>query len=304
MAKHSHHSHSIPENSTTRRLWITMALNLLITVAEIIGGVLAHSLALISDALHNFSDGIAVLLTFIALNLKKYDFSDRHTFGLKRAEIFAAVINSSFLLGISIYLFYESARRLTHPSPVGGRMMVIIAAIGLTANLAGTLLLKKISSENLNIRSAYFHLFSDALSSFAVVLGGLAIINWKIYWIDPVLTILISIYILRKSFQILSEAVHILMEGAPPDISRKDIQQLVETLAEVEDIHHIHLWMVGDGDVHLEAHVNVRDMSISESDLLRKRIERMLVKKFGINHITLQFECKQCLEEQISGKRC
>lgn len=304
MTKHSHHSHGIPENSTTRRLWITMALNLIITVAEIIGGLVSHSLSLISDALHNFSDGIAVLLTFIALKLKKYEFSDRHTFGLKRAEIFAAVINSSFLLGISIFLFYESARRLLSPSPVGGRMMAVVAAIGLGANVAGTLLLKKISSQSLNIRSAYFHLFTDALSSLAVVLGGIAIIKWQIFWIDPILTILISIYILRKSIQILSEAIHILMEGAPPDISRKDIEQEVEALEEVEDIHHIHLWMVGDGDIHLEAHVNVQDMAISESDLLRKRIERMLVKKFGINHITLQFECKQCLEEQISGKRC
>jgi cobalt-zinc-cadmium efflux system protein len=154
----------------------------------------------------------------------------------------------------------------------------------------------------LNIRSAYLHLLSDTISSVAVIFGGIAIALWNINWIDPILTVLIGIYIIRESYFILEEAIHILMEGAPLDISIEDIQKEVEKFNEVEDIHHIHLWMVGDNDAHLEAHVNINDMKISESDSLRLKIEKSLSEKFGIHHITLQFECDQCPESGLIGQ--
>jgi cobalt-zinc-cadmium efflux system protein len=295
------HDHLI--KSTGRRLFITMVLNFVITVAEIVGGIISGSLALISDALHNFSDGISVIVSYIALKLKDRDHSFRHTFGLKRAEIFAAVINAAVLIGISVYLFYESVLRLLQPSEVHGSIMIAIASVGLVANVLGVLLLKRDSHHSMNIRSSYLHLLGDALSSVSVIVGGILIYFWKIYWVDPVLTILIGLYILKQSFHLLSESVHVLMEGAPENISIEEIRDVIENLTGVDDIHHVHLWTVGENDVHLEGHINIQDMKVSEADVLRQKIEKLLREKFEISHTTLQFECNQCPEEGLVRKQ-
>ena len=297
-------AHTHTHSSTGIRLLITVILNFTITVVEIIGGIISGSLSLISDALHNFSDGVSVIISYFAIRLKQKDFSTKHTFGFKRAEILAAVINSSVLVIISIYLFYEAVIRFQDPEPIKGILMTTVASVGLIANIIGTLLLKRDAATSMNIRSSYLHLLTDAISSVAVIFGGLAIVFWNIFWIDPILTILIAVYITRESFKILSDAIHVLMEGAPPNISIEDIQAEVEKLDEVEDIHHVHLWMVGENDVHLEAHINVPDMMISKTNILGETIEELLTQKFGINHITLQFECDQCGDAAlvINGK--
>jgi len=180
--------------------------------------------------------------------------------------------------------------------------MTIVAFIGLVANIIGTLLLKRDSKDSLNIRSSYVHLLGDSVSSVAVILGGVAIAVWNVVWIDPLLTVMIGIYIIKESYDILGEAIHVLMEGAPADLSLNEIKIAVEKFPEVDDIHHIHVWTVGDNDIHIEAHVNVNDMKISESDKLRMKIENLLESKFGIHHITLQFECNQCPEEGLIGQ--
>lgn len=300
---HSHtHNHNHEFESAKGRLFFTIVLNFVITIAEIIGGILSGSLALLSDALHNFSDAISVIVSYIALKLKRKDNSMRHTFGLKRAEILAAAINSAVLIVICVYLFYEAVQRFLEPQEINAGIMSIVAVIGLLANFVAVLLLRRDSKSSINIRSAYLHLLGDTVSSVAVIFGGIAIAVWNINWIDPALTILIGLYIIKESYTILEEAVHVLMEGAPLEISIKDIQDEVEKFIEVEDIHHIHLWMVGDNDVHLEAHINVNDMKISESDSLRKKIEEALHHKFGIHHITLQFECNQCPDVGLIGQ--
>jgi cobalt-zinc-cadmium efflux system protein len=292
---HNHtHNHLNNFTSARGRLLFTIALNFVITIAEIIGGVISGSLALISDALHNFSDGISIIVSYIALKLKSRDNSHRHTFGLKRAEILAALLNSATMIVICLYLFYEAVVRLINPEPIDAGIMSVVAAIGLAANLFAVLLLKKDSKKSINIRSAYLHLLGDTVSSVAVIIGGIAIALWNINWLDPALTVLIGVYIIKESYNILQEAIHVLMEGAPLNISIDEIKHEVERFNEVEDIHHIHLWMVGDEDIHLEAHVNINDMKISESDSLRDKIETALHNKFGIEHITLQFECNKC----------
>jgi len=289
---HNHlHNHS---NETGSRLIITMLLNFVITIAEIIGGIISGSLSLISDALHNFSDGIAVIISYFAIQLKKKPNTEKHTFGFKRAEILAALINAAVLVAISIYLFYESAVRLMHPQEVEGGLMTLIAAIGLIANVIGTLLLKKDSGSSLNIKSAYLHLLSDAVSSAAVIAGGIAIYFFKIYWLDPVLTILISIYVLKESFEIVTDTLHVLMEGTPKNISMDEIKKLVEQVEGVVDIHHLHVWTVGENDIHLESHINIKNILTKESDLLRTKIEKLLHDKFDVHHSTIQFECDAC----------
>ncbi|RMH69469.1 MAG: cation transporter [Gemmatimonadetes bacterium] len=276
------------------RLLVTMLLNFAITIAEIIGGIMSGSLSLISDALHNFSDGLSIVISYAALRLAGRPFSQRHTFGLKRAEIFAAVINATVLVMISLYLFYEAVLRWLHPEPVHGQLMTIVALIGLTANVVGVLLLKKDSAGSLNIKSAYLHLLSDAVSSVGVILGGLAIYWWDVFWLDPLLTILIGVYIIKESLAILREAFHVLMEGAPLHITLEKVKTAVEALKDVNDIHHVHAWTVGENDAHLEAHINIVDMPVSETTVLRQRISSILHDQFGIEHVTLQFECNQC----------
>jgi len=283
-------------------LIITILLNLLITLVQIAGGIISGSLALISDSLHNLSDAVSIIISLIALRLKNRDNSKRHTFGLKRAEILAAVMNSSVLIAIYIFLFYEAFLRLLNPNKIEAGIMTSVALFGFIINLTGTILLKRDSKNSINIRSSYVHLLGDSVSSIALIFAGLSIEKWNIYWIDPVLTILIGFYIIKVSYNILLEAVHVLMEGAPSEISLDEIKKEVEKFTEVKDIHHIHLWTVGDRDIHLEAHVNINDIRISESDKLRYKIEQKIESKFHIYHITLQFECNQCLEDGLLGK--
>ena len=284
-------SHNSAEDTSEKNLFITMALNFFITVAEVIGGIISGSLSLISDALHNFSDGFAIIITYVAMRLSKRPKTSKYTFGLKRAEIIAAIINASTLIIISFFLIKEAIDRFSNPTPIAGSLMLIVASLGLIANVAGTLLLKKGSANNLNIRAAYFHLLSDAVSSLAVIIGALFIILYKIYWIDPLLTVLISIYILKETYEIVKESVDILMMSNPEGIDLNAIKNIVEKIPGVINIHHIHLWKLNDNDTHFEAHIEVEDMAVSKTIEIQKQIEHKLHDKYEINHTTLQFEC-------------
>ena len=288
------HSHNSSNETSEKNLFITMALNFFITVAEVIGGIISGSLSLISDALHNFSDGFAIIITYIAMRLSKKPKTLKYTFGLKRAEIIAAIINASTLIIISFFLIKEAVERFYNPSPITGSLMLIVAALGLVANVVGTLLLKKGSEGNLNIRAAYFHLLSDAVSSLAVIIGAVFIIFYKIYWIDPVLTILISLYILKETYEIVKESLDIVMMSSPEGIDLDAIKNIVEQIPGVKNIHHVHLWKMNDNDTHFEAHIEVENMSVSETSEIQRKIEQSLHDKYEINHTTLQFECDKC----------
>jgi len=297
---HSHsHSHSHSEGASEKNLIFTMLLNFLITIAEIIGGIFSGSLSLISDALHNFSDGIAIIITYIAMKLGKKPKTLKYTFGLKRAEILAAIINSSTLIVISFFLIKEAIDKIINPTPITGYLMLIVATIGLIANIAGTLLLKKGSKDSMNMRAAYLHLFSDAISSLAVIIGAVFIIYFQVYWIDPILTILISLYILKEAYSITKEAVEVLMMAAPEGIDANNIKSEVEAFKGVVNIHHLHLWKLNDNTIHFEAHIEVKDDLISNLMPLKEEIEELLEHKFGIEHTTIQFEIGDCNQELI-----
>jgi cobalt-zinc-cadmium efflux system protein len=276
-----------------------MGLNFFITIAEVIGGFISGSLSLISDALHNFSDGIAIIITYIAMQLSKRPKTSKYTFGLKRAEIIAAIINASTLIIISFFLIKEAVVRFYNPTVITGNLMLIVATLGLIANTAGTLLLKKGSERNINIRAAYFHLLSDAVSSLAVIIGAVFIIIYKIYWIDPLLTILISVYILKETYEIVKEAIDVIMMSAPEGIELNELKDLVESLTGVKNVHHIHLWKLNDNATHFEAHIEVEDMAVSKTIEIQKQIEHMLYDKYEINHTTFQFECGACAENDL-----
>jgi len=280
--------------SSEKNLIITLFLNIFITIVQILGGILSGSLSLISDALHNFSDAIAILITLFALRLSKRPQTFKYTFGLKRAEIIAAIVNASTLIIIGFYLIKEAVDRISNPVSIEGNLMLIVAIFGLFPNILGALLLKKDSDKNINIRAAYFHLVSDAVSSIAIIIGAVFIIFYKVYWIDPILTILISIYILFEAYKIVKESIDILMMSNVEEIDITEIKKIVEDIPGVKNIHHIHIWKLNDNDTHFEAHVDVEDMKVSKTADIQKIISNKLFETFGINHTTLQFECEVC----------
>lgn len=292
MTGHHHHQ---DENISGARLLVTMLLNFAITIIEVGGGLLSGSLSLISDALHNFSDGIAIIISYLALRLSQKPRTSQYTFGLKRAQIMAAVINSAVLLAVCIYLLREALDKLLHPQPVDGGLMLIVACFGLIANLIGTWLLHRGAKNNLNIRSAYLHLLSDAVSSVAVIIGAIAIKLFGLTWIDPLLSIVIAIYVGWESWKIIQTAIDVLMLKVPGNITLEELESKLAEVPGVCDAHHIHLWQVDDRDIHFEAHIAVDDVLLSATAQLAGHIEQILHDDFGINHVTLQFEAGSCL---------
>lgn len=283
------HNHGVPARSS--RLALVVGLNIAITVTEIVGGMISGSLSLISDALHNFSDGVAVIIAWAAIKLSVVPRSDRYTFGLKRAEIVAAVINAGTLVGISIYLFVEAWQRFNNPEPVSGTIMVTVAVVGLVANVLGTVLLRDGADHNMNLRAAYLHLLSDAVSSLGVIAGALAIIFWGITWIDPVLTVLIGAYVLWESAKILWRSLEVILLAAPENLAVEDIRKSLNDLPGISGVHHLHVWQLAQGDIHFEGHIEIPDQMLNKADALRQSIEERLHDLFDINHATLQFEC-------------
>jgi cobalt-zinc-cadmium efflux system protein len=285
--KTHHHHHPVSE----KNLVIATLLNLVITVVEIAGGILSNSLALLSDALHNLSDTFATFIAYVAIRVGRRNPTAKKTFGYKRVEILAAMLNAVILVIICFYLFREAWERLQNPEPIKSLIVIIVAMIGLGANVLAVALLRKDSKKSINVKAAYVHLIGDSLSSVVVVLAAAAIQLFGIYWLDPLVTFLIGIYLIRESYVILKEAVNILMQSTPGNINVKKIQSKVEAFPEVRSLHHLHVWSLDENEIHLEAHVELRkDMKISETAEIQEQIEKMLTDTFHIRHITLQFE--------------
>ena len=294
--RHASHRHVPVGLSGKKILWVTV-LNLTITVAELVGGLISGSLSLLSDSLHNLSDSIAVVMSFAANQVARRPKNARQTFGYKRAEILAAFVNSAALLAISVFLITEAIRRWQNPETINGTLMIIIAAIGLAANLLSVFLLEKESHINLNIKSSYLHLLSDAISSVGVIVGGIAIKLWGLVWIDPLITILISLYILRQTWHILRKTINILMQ-ASARLDYPRIKQDIESIEHVCNIHHIHSWMMNDSTIHFEAHLDLEDMPLSQVEPIYEKIEQILIQH-GISHITLQPEVDKCQNKNM-----
>lgn len=293
--KHQHKGNHNESDLSSGKLLVSTLLNLIITVTEVIGGLISNSLALFSDALHNLGDTFAVFIAYIAHLISKRKYTDRKTFGYKRIEILAALFNGIILISVIIYLFIEAVKRLQNPEPVKGLIMMGIAVIGLLANLFSVLLLKKDSGKNINIKAAYLHLLGDTVSSVAVITGGLFIYYFNIYWIDPVITVLIGLYLLKETYSVLKEVVDILMQGTPGDLELGKVKFAIEQIPEIDNIHHIHAWNLNDKETHFECHIDLaKDLKISETDRIREKIHNILVNKFNMNHVTIQCEYNSC----------
>lgn len=286
-----HHSHQHNQVSGNRLLF-SIVLNIIITASQVIGGIISGSLALISDAVHNLSDVISLIISYSAnllSNKKKQTLYQ--TFGFKRAEIIAAFINSSTLIVIAIILGIEAVKRLNHPTEIGSNLVIWLAFIAILANGLSVVLLKKDADHNLNMRSAYLHLITDMLTSVAVMIGGILMKYYQIYWLDAILTIIISLYLLYMSWSIFIDSLKILMLFAPKDLEIEAIQNEILAIHEIQNIHHVHIWQLNDHDIHFEAHIEFKkDIKLSEFDGICATIETILFDKFQINHSNLQPE--------------
>jgi len=283
-------------------LLFVVLLNFAITAAQVVGGIVSGSLSLLSDALHNFSDGFALAISYFAIRIADRKTDAKQTFGYKRATIMAALLNASVLIAISVFLLREAYDRFMNPQAVDATIVIWVALIGLAANMTGVALLRKGSQENLNIRSSYIHLISDSLTSAAVIAGGVLMRLFGIYWVDPVLTVLISVYVIRESYLIVKDAVHILMQGTPGHINLDELALDLKKIDGVKGVHHMHVWSLDENNIHFEVHVEVADMPVSDTAAIRRDVEYALHTGYGIDHVTLQFEhAPACGPEIVNG---
>ncbi|MFN8206770.1 MAG: cation diffusion facilitator family transporter [Bacteroidales bacterium] len=297
---HSHREETHDHHRSGKNLLLTMLLNAFITAGEVAGGILSNSLSLLSDALHNLSDTISIFIAWLAERAGRKPSNTRKTFGFRRVEILAALVNASALIAVCIYLVIEAWERLNNPREVHGLVMIVVAVIGLAGNLAGVLLLRRDSGKNINIRAAYLHLLGDTLSSVAVVGGGVLIYFFRIYWVDPVLTILISLFILKETYAVLRQVVNILMQAVPAGLRLEEVEQSILRISGVANVHHVHAWNLTDQEVHFECHIDLKeDIRLSETDPIREKIEKELRDRFGIGHTTLQFEFDCCGDKRF-----
>ena len=297
--KHQHIHSLAEEGNLNRNLILSIFLNILIVVAEIIGGLLSGSLALLSDALHNLSDVAALAIAWMARRFGKRPASLRHTYGLKRLEVLAALLNSAILLVVSTLIVRESIVRLYHPEPVRGVLMLVVASIGLLANLFSVLLLHSHAHDDLNLRSAFLHLAQDTLSSVLVIAAALSLgLRFGVYF-DPLVSLLVVVIIIRSGWNLMSETVHILLEGTPPGLDLELLQQDLQDHFPIRNLHHLHVWEVNSGQRLLTAHLVLDDCRLSDTEELLSRIRAHLAGGWAINHATLEPEMKGCADQDL-----
>ncbi|GBG04242.1 cation diffusion facilitator family transporter [Lactobacillus rodentium] len=285
------------DRTSVKFIWV-MILNFIITIAEFLGGIFSGSLALLSDALHNLGDTGAIVLSFFAHLISKKNKDQIKTFGYERAETLAAFTNGVALVIISFFLIIEAIGRFFKPEPIKGNIMLVVAIIGLIANIISMAAMHNDSKDNLNVKSTFIHMLSDALSSIVVVIGAIFIKIWHWEWLDPTLTILVSIFILYEAFKIIKNAADVLMESNP-SIDLDQVKEIMLTVPEITNVHHVHLWKYSDQLTMLDAHVNVQsNLETAELETIYNKLEQKL-SSLGINHITLQAECTRGLKEDM-----
>jgi cation diffusion facilitator family transporter len=290
-----HHAHHVDVQDTSgSRLLLTLALNFIIPVAQIVGGIIANSVALISDAMHNFSDFTAVLISYVAFRIGQKGASPENTFGYQRAEVMAALINGAILVGASIFIVYEAAVRFQHPQPVIGRIVMILAGVGILGNGFSAWLLHRDSKHSINIRGAFLHMLGDLLTSVVVLITGAILIFRPWYWLDPLLSLLIVIFILKNCWSVIKEATTVLMNATPKGIDIHQIKNFLENIPEVCAVHYLHAWNVSSSSIAFSCHVEVNDQTVSQTEVLSKKIRHDLYHRFGIDHPILQFETVRC----------
>lgn len=290
--EHNHQHHDV-EAMGDRRLLIAIVFNMLLTIAQIIGGIVSSSLSLIADALHNFSDASSLLIALVARKIGRKPADHFKTFGYKRAEVIAALINLVTLVLIGFYLIYEAIWRIFEPQIIEGWVVIIVAGVALAIDAATAILTYRMSKTSMNMRAAFLHNVSDALASVGVIIAGILILLYEWYWSDTLLTLLIASYVLYQAASLLPKTIHILMQGTPEDIAIDDVIQSMQQVEGVSNVHHVHIWQLDEERNALEAHVVIND---GQMEPIKAALKEMLMQRFSIAHTTLEFEEGHCGE--------
>jgi cobalt-zinc-cadmium efflux system protein len=292
MSHHHKHNHSHDHSDFKgRNLVISILLNIGITIAQVVGGLISGSLALLSDALHNFTDVISLIISYIANKLTKKKASFQKTFGYKRAEILAAFINAATLLVIAVLLIIEAVKRFQNPEEIKSNLVIWLSLIAIIGNGFSVLLLKKDSESNMNLKSAYLHLFTDMMASVAVLIGGILMKYYQMYWVDSVLTFIIALYLIWMGFDLLKDSTKVLMLFTPDTVPIKKIVDEINAFDSIKNVHHVHVWQLNEDEIHLEAHIDFNtDITLSQFDEILHKIEHFVFDKYDINHVNIQPE--------------
>ncbi|WP_298550469.1 cation diffusion facilitator family transporter [uncultured Algibacter sp.] len=292
MGHHHGHNHSHDHSDLKgRNLIISILLNIIITAAQVVGGLLSGSLALLSDALHNFSDVVSLIISYIANNLSKRKASFQKTFGYKRAEILAAFINAATLMIVAVLLIIEAVERFQNPQDIESNLVIWLSLVAILGNGFSVLLLKKDSEANMNMKSAYLHLLTDMMASVAVLIGGLLMKYYQLYWVDSVLTFVIALYLIWMGFDLLKDSTKVLMLFTPDTIPIKKIVEEINAFEPIKNVHHVHVWQLNEDEIHLEAHIDFnKNITLSEFDIVLREIEDFVFNKYDINHVNIQPE--------------
>lgn len=289
MPHDSGHAHIDPK-SGDKRVSIAIWANALLTVAQIVGGIVSGSLALIADAMHNFSDMASLVIAFAARKIARRPADERMTFGYGRVEIVAALINYTTLILIGFYLIYEGGMRMIDPPEVAGWTVVILGGVALVVDTLTALLTYSMQRDSVNIRALFLHNLSDALASVAVIVGGSLIILYDMRWVDPAITIGIALYILYLAVTEIGGPIRTLMLGSPPDIDSKAVIQAMQGVDSVAEVHHVHLWQMQEHEAALDCHVVLTDSGWHGIEDIKAAIKARLTEQFGIGHSSLEFE--------------
>ncbi len=288
-------------HSTRKRLTLAILLTFLVLVAEAVGGVLANSLALLSDAAHMFGDVFALCLSWFALKIACSPSTETKTYGLHRMEIFAAFINGVLLVIMAGWIFYEALERFQNPSAVDSQTVIVIAVIGLCTNLTVLYFLKDhaLHSHDLNMKGAFFHVMGDTLASVGVIIGAFVMMATGWYAVDAILSALIAVLLLWGARSILADSVHILLEGVPKGISVAEVEKELTAIPAIREIHELHIWSICSNIYALSAHALVNDQKVNQVESVLGEIQELLKTKFNITHSTVQFESSPCQEGEV-----
>lgn len=291
---HRHNSDNPQVSAYGKPLKIVLVIVLVVMVAEVVGGVLSGSLALVGDAGHMLVDALALSLSWFAIVIARRPATASKTYGYHRVEIIAALANGTILILVSVYIFYEAYQRFSNPLEIQVPLMLVIAVVGLAANLAGILLLKGESHRSLNIKAAFWHIIGDTVSSVGVIVAGIIILATGWTMVDPIIAVFIGVIILWGAVRIVKESADILLESVPGHIEVERVVETLKTISGVEEVHDIHIWTITSGIHALSAHLLIEDRMVSNSAEILEAVRREMGQLFDITHTTLQLECEKC----------
>jgi cobalt-zinc-cadmium efflux system protein len=293
MSVDSHHGHDHAQGAGERRMWVVFGLTAGFLVVEVVGGILTHSLALLSDAAHMFTDAMALAIAIAAIRLSRMSADRKRTFGYYRFEILAAAFNATLLFFVALYIVYEAYQRWLSPPPIESLGMLAVAVVGLAVNLVGMRLLSSDAGSNLNVKAAYLEVWADALGSVGVIIAALIVTFTGWTRADPIVAVLIALWVLPRTWTLFKQSVNVLLEGVPEGMDLSVIDSRLRGVPGVRDVHDLHIWAIGSGKASLTAHL-ILDEAQADVQLVLNDANELLRRDFGLTHTTLQAELEHC----------